>query len=81
MTLPLVVGTDGSDAALKAVDWAADEAAVRGVPLRIVYASLWERYEDGHPPSPGKLLKGRSSPSTSRAPRRSGPACGSRALR
>jgi len=27
------------------VDWAADEAALRGVPLRLVYASLWERYE------------------------------------
>lgn len=50
MTLPLVVGTDGSDASLNAVDWAADEAAVRGVPLRIVYASLWERYE-GRAPS------------------------------
>ncbi|MFF3949020.1 universal stress protein [Streptomyces sp. NPDC001902] len=50
MTLPLVVGTDGSDAALKAVDWAADEAEVRGLPLRIVHASLWERYE-GRAPS------------------------------
>ncbi len=29
MVLPLVVGTDGSDGALKAVDWAADEAARR----------------------------------------------------
>ncbi|MYX32856.1 MULTISPECIES: universal stress protein [unclassified Streptomyces] len=61
MTLPLVVGTDGSDAALKAVDWAADEAAVRGVPLRIVYASLWERYEGRAPsftrePPEGQIL-------------------------
>jgi hypothetical protein len=24
------------------VDWAADEAALRGVPLRVVYAPLWE---------------------------------------
>ncbi|MFE3169962.1 universal stress protein, partial [Streptomyces sp. NPDC059224] len=30
---------------LRAVDWAADEAALRGAPLRLVYASLWERYE------------------------------------
>ena len=30
---------------MRAVDWAADEAALRGVPLRLVYASLWERYE------------------------------------
>ncbi|QNE74291.1 universal stress protein [Streptomyces finlayi] len=45
MNLPLVVGVDGSEPSLRAVDWAADEAALRGVPLRIVYASLWERYE------------------------------------
>ncbi|MFD8078415.1 universal stress protein [Streptomyces sp. NPDC059718] len=45
MALPLVVGTDGSDSALEAVDWAADEASVRGLPLRIVHASLWDRYE------------------------------------
>ncbi|MDX3077789.1 universal stress protein [Streptomyces sp. NPDC088354] len=49
MPLPLVVGTDGSDAALIAVDWAADEAALRGSELRIVYASLWERYEGSAP--------------------------------
>ncbi|MGV9249710.1 universal stress protein [Streptomyces sp. NPDC003710] len=45
MELPLVVGVDGSEPSLRAVDWAADEAALRGVPLRVVYASLWERYE------------------------------------
>lgn len=45
MELPLVVGVDGSDASLIAVDWAADEAARRGLPLRLVHASLWERYE------------------------------------
>ncbi|MER6185893.1 universal stress protein [Streptomyces sp. NPDC001652] len=42
---PLVVGVDGSEPSLRAVDWAADEAAVRVVPLRLVYACLWERYE------------------------------------
>ncbi|MFE4695728.1 universal stress protein [Streptomyces sp. NPDC056738] len=42
---PLVVGVDGSEPSLRAADWAADEAALRGVPLRVVYASLWERYE------------------------------------
>ncbi|MEU9451534.1 universal stress protein [Streptomyces sp. NPDC048277] len=42
---PIVVGVDGSEPGLRAVDWAADEAAVRGLPLRLVYASLWERYE------------------------------------
>ncbi|WP_438295483.1 universal stress protein [Streptomyces sp. HUAS TT7] len=45
MEQPLVVGVDGSDQSLRAVDWAADEAALRGLPLRIVYASLWEHYE------------------------------------
>ncbi|MGW5213126.1 universal stress protein [Streptomyces sp. NPDC004051] len=42
---PLVVGVDGSDSSLRAVDWAADEAALRDVSLRVVFASLWERYE------------------------------------
>ncbi|MFE0516044.1 universal stress protein [Streptomyces sp. NPDC058964] len=45
MDLPVAVGVDGSEGGLRAVDWAADEAALRGVPLRVVYASLWERYE------------------------------------
>ncbi|MEU1200387.1 universal stress protein [Streptomyces sp. NPDC005813] len=45
MNLPVVVGVDGSEPSLRAVDWAADEAALRGAPLRLVYASLWERYE------------------------------------
>ncbi|PZG95258.1 universal stress protein [Streptomyces sp. NTH33] len=45
MKLPLVVGVDGSEPSLRAVDWAADEAALRQVSLRVVYASLWERYE------------------------------------
>ncbi|WP_318216979.1 universal stress protein [Streptomyces sp. SCL15-6] len=45
MKLPVVVGVDGSEASLRAAEWAADEAALRELPLRIVYASLWERYE------------------------------------
>ncbi|MFG2732228.1 universal stress protein [Streptomyces canus] len=45
MDLPVVVGVDGSEPGLRAVDWAVDEAALRGLPLRLVYASLWERYE------------------------------------
>jgi nucleotide-binding universal stress UspA family protein len=48
MDLPVVVGVDGSEPSLRAVDWAADEAARRGVQLRLVYASLWERYEGAH---------------------------------
>ncbi|GGJ06697.1 universal stress protein [Streptomyces brasiliensis] len=45
MDLPIVVGVDGSEPSLRAVDRAAYEAALRGVPLRLVYARLWERYE------------------------------------
>lgn len=47
MQLPLVVGVDGSEPSLRAADWAADEAMLRAVPLRVCYASLWERYEGG----------------------------------
>ncbi|SEE06668.1 MULTISPECIES: universal stress protein [unclassified Streptomyces] len=45
MDLPIVVGVDGSEPSLRAVDWAADEADLRGMPLYVVYACLWERYE------------------------------------
>jgi nucleotide-binding universal stress UspA family protein len=36
---PIVAGTDGSEESLRAVDWAAREAALRGTPLRIVAAA------------------------------------------
>ncbi|MFF5787471.1 universal stress protein [Streptomyces sp. NPDC012693] len=49
MESPLVVGVDGSDASLTALDWAVDEAVRHGLPLRIVHASLWERYEGAVP--------------------------------
>ncbi|MER6271388.1 universal stress protein [Streptomyces sp. NPDC001797] len=49
MTRPLVVGVDGSDGSLLAVDWAVDEAVHHDIPLRLVYASRWERYEAGVP--------------------------------
>ncbi|MET7479308.1 universal stress protein [Streptomyces sp. NPDC005648] len=52
MELPLVVGVDGSEPSLAAVDWAVDEAARHDRPLRVVYASRWERYE-GAVPSTG----------------------------
>lgn len=45
MESPLVVGVDGSDASLTALDWAVDEAVRHGLSLRIVHASMWERYE------------------------------------
>ena len=47
----IVVGTDGTDTSTAAVDWAADEARRRGLPLRIVHAFEWHwhdsRYDDG----------------------------------
>ncbi|GGV40758.1 universal stress protein [Actinomadura cremea] len=49
MTKRIVVGTDGSEGADRAVDWAADEAARRGRPLHIVHAvELWP-YSFGAP--------------------------------
>lgn len=54
MSLSLVVGVDGSESSLQAVDWAVDEAARHGLPLRLVYASRWERYEHGLPSGPGR---------------------------
>ncbi|TDT97369.1 nucleotide-binding universal stress UspA family protein [Streptomyces sp. 846.5] len=41
----VVAAVDGSPSALHALDWAADEAARRGVRLLVVHASLQERYE------------------------------------
>ncbi|MFD0332129.1 universal stress protein [Streptacidiphilus monticola] len=43
----VVVAVDGSRAAEQAVTWAANEAVLRGAALRLVHASLWERYEAG----------------------------------
>ncbi|MGA5218408.1 universal stress protein [Streptomyces cinereoruber] len=61
MESPLVVGVDGSDPALEALDWAVDEAVRHGLPLRVVHASLWERYEGAVPSwttdrPPGQVL-------------------------
>lgn len=39
MTIPLVVGVDGSESSLQAVDWAAGEAVRHDVPLHIVHAA------------------------------------------
>ncbi|MFF4713152.1 universal stress protein [Streptomyces eurythermus] len=49
MNLPLVVGVDGSDSSLAAVDWAVDESARHGLSLRLLHASLWENYEGARP--------------------------------
>ncbi|GAA2439630.1 universal stress protein [Streptomyces lavendulocolor] len=42
MTRAVVAGVDGSAESLAAVDWAAREAVVRGVPLHVVHAWLWQ---------------------------------------
>ncbi|WP_030927045.1 universal stress protein [Streptomyces sp. NRRL S-646] len=47
MSLPVMVGIDGSERSLEAADWAAREAALRDVPLRLVHAS---------PPLPGDTV-------------------------
>ncbi|GAB2909279.1 universal stress protein [Streptomyces heilongjiangensis] len=39
MTIPLVVGVDGSEASLEAADWAADEAVRHDVPLHVLHAA------------------------------------------
>ncbi|MEV0489777.1 universal stress protein [Streptomyces atratus] len=49
MRLPVVVGLDGSMGSLRALDWAAAEAARMRLPLRIVHGSLWEHYEGIRP--------------------------------
>ncbi|MET8471804.1 universal stress protein [Streptomyces sp. NPDC006422] len=51
MEQTVIVGVDGSDPSLQALDWAADEAALRGGDLRVVHASRWERYEVLQPSS------------------------------
>ncbi|MEW2529538.1 universal stress protein [Streptomyces sp. NPDC047071] len=49
MEHPLIVGVDGSESSLRALDWAVDEADRQAVPLRIVHASSWEWYEGREP--------------------------------
>ncbi|MEU2670316.1 universal stress protein [Streptomyces sp. NPDC007164] len=49
MRLPVVVGVDGSEGSLRALDWAAAEASRSRHPLRVVHASLWEHYEGLRP--------------------------------
>lgn len=43
---PVVVGVDGSDAAINAAKWAVDEAISREVPLRVVHVSHIEEQSD-----------------------------------
>ncbi|MGI5157401.1 universal stress protein [Microbispora sp. CA-102843] len=52
MTEPVIVGTDGSRAAAAAVEWAAGDAARKGLPLRIVHAVDRLPYEIARYPIP-----------------------------
>ena len=52
MTEPIVVATDGSRGATAAVEWAADDAARKALPLRIVHAVDRLPYETSHYPIP-----------------------------
>ncbi|GGY15203.1 MULTISPECIES: universal stress protein [Streptomyces] len=50
MDKPVIVGVDGSDPSLRALDWATDEAALHGLPLCVVHSQAWGWYE-GYGPS------------------------------
>lgn len=63
MRFPVVVGVDGSEGSLRALDWAAAEAARTRLPLRVVHASLWEHYEGLRPPPTPRSPANSSSPS------------------
>ncbi|GAA0265309.1 universal stress protein [Actinomadura nitritigenes] len=52
MSAPIVIGTDGSDGAARALDWAAAEAVVRGRPLNIVHAVECRPSTTPHPAQP-----------------------------
>jgi nucleotide-binding universal stress UspA family protein len=52
-TKPIVVGTDGSAQAGRAVEWAAREAVLRGAPLRIVSAAEMPPRMSAPPPDTG----------------------------
>ncbi len=54
MIEPIVVGADGSARADLAVEWAADDAALRRLPLHIVHAV--ERWEQDVSPGPSQVL-------------------------
>jgi nucleotide-binding universal stress UspA family protein len=53
MNGPVVVGVDGSHAALNAVTWAVGEARLRRLPLRITYVAVRWEYNTVAAPEPG----------------------------
>lgn len=52
-TSPVVVGTDGSEVASRAVRWASELAAAQGRPLVVVHAWLWPLLNVPLGPAPG----------------------------
>ncbi|MEU1473897.1 universal stress protein [Streptomyces sp. NPDC005760] len=61
MAIPLVVGIDGSEPSLEAVDWAADEAVRHSVPLHLVHAVSGDR-------EPSDVISAASERARGRAP-------------
>ncbi|MDQ0779935.1 nucleotide-binding universal stress UspA family protein [Streptomyces aurantiacus] len=59
MTRTITVGLDGSPASLAAADWAAREAQLRDLPLRLVNA--WERQPSAYAPATGLSVPAPSS--------------------
>lgn len=53
----IIVGADGSDHSLRAVEWATEEAARRGLPLRILYAEAPWLYDMPVDPRLGAVRK------------------------
>ena len=54
-TKPVIVGADGSRESLRAVEWAAREAALRGTSLRIVAVPPLPRRMTVTPATPGTV--------------------------
>jgi nucleotide-binding universal stress UspA family protein len=52
----IVVGIDGSDDSKHALQWAIDEARLRGASLRAVYAWMMPVYATGYGFAPGALI-------------------------
>jgi len=53
MSLPVLVGTDGSSSAIAAVRWAAAEAGRRGVALHVIHVWVWPLMKVRLGPAPG----------------------------
>ena len=70
MSKPIVVGVDGSDESLSAVEFAAQEARIRGTGLHIVHAFIWPLYNIPLQPPPPTRPK---APACAARPRTTSP--------